>query len=204
MGSSVGSATTVLTNGSLQHSSHDSQPATGITPSQGKHKTSPHKALAEAAMATRLKKQLAADGGTQAKHHDKRYDATNLSPVKTKNEHAKEKSQHDLAASPKRKKKTRLSSKEANDLRVRDIDSPEVGVVESKQGKKKTRLASNSSETGPEKSKLSGREEERSRSTSPKVNRQLPDEDTEDHLVPSLDLSSLHANAESDGKMIRS
>lgn len=192
-----------MTNGSLQHASHDHHP-------QGKHKISPHKALAEAAMATRLKKQFGTDGAPQGaveeggrghKGKEKRHDIANDNPPKSKNDHTKDKSQHDLAGSPKKKgkKKTRLYSKEANDLRVRDVDSPEVGVVESKHGKKKTRLA----DTGLEKSKSgpsNDREDERSRSTSPKVSRPSQEEDNEDHLVPSLDLSSLHANAESDGK----
>ncbi|XP_071829268.1 protein FAM13A-like isoform X4 [Apostichopus japonicus] len=199
--SSTGSGPSVLTNGSLQHSSHDHHP-------QGKHKISPHKALAEAAMATRLKKQFGTDGAPQGgveeggrghKGKEKRHDTANDNPPKSKNDHTKDKSQHDLAGSPKKKgkKKTRLYSKEANDLRVRDVDSPEVGVVESKHGKKKTRLA----DTGLEKSKSgpsNDREDDRSRSTSPKVSRPSQEEDNEDHLVPSLDLSSLHANAESD------
>ncbi|PIK41466.1 hypothetical protein BSL78_21675 [Apostichopus japonicus] len=199
--SSTGSGPSVLTNGSLQHSSHDHHP-------QGKHKISPHKALAEAAMATRLKKQFGTDGAPQGaveeggrghKGKDKRHDTANDNPLKSKNDHTKDKSQHDLAGSPKKKgkKKTRLYSKEANDLRVRDVDSPEVGVIESKHGKKKTRLT----DTGLEKSKSgpsNDREDERSRSTSPKVSRPSQEEDNEDHLVPSLDLSSLHANAESD------
>lgn len=203
-----------LTNGNIKQMPHDPKVASHNQGSPQKPKLVPHgtqKALAEAAVASRLKKQ-GVDGVSpshpsqeeeghlrKGKHSDKRHDTASESLAKSKSDSAKERSHHDVIGSPKRKgkKKTRHSGKEENDLRVRDIDSPELGVTEHKHGKKKSRSTSNPSDAGQDKLKAkltNGKDEERSRSASPRI----ADVIDNDNLVPSLDLSSLHANAESD------